>query len=541
MAPVPLLAVRYLSVSKFVPRSDRIEIFAESRQLKPPCPLCGTPAHRVQSRYERKIDDLPWIGVAVRLILCVRRYFCDEKSCPRRIFAERISEIAARYARKTARLCEVINQTGCELGGRPGVRIMTGFGIKVNRNTLLRAVRRAPIEESQSPRILGVDDWSMRRGQTYGTILIDLEQHRRVDLLPDRKADTLAAWLAERPGIEIVSRDRAPAYADGVAKGAPTAIQIADRWHLLKNAGDALEGVIGSQRKALEQVARELNNGLREAARTDSVGGPVITRAKQGKAERRTRRLARYDCVVELFRAGWSKRSIAREVGLDVRTVRKFLATDSFPERAERHYWSSLDPHVDFLRDRWAEGCRNATTLWREVRERGYSGSSVNVRRLVAPWRENDGRRQRTKIAPSGRRPPKCVTTPSPRRAKWLLLRDVADLDIEERQMREQLLAASQTILCASGLIQDFGLMIRNREAERLDAWIAAARASGINAIVSFAAGLESDRAAVEASMKYEWSNGQVEEQVNRLKAIKRSMYGRAKFDLLRRRVLGVR
>lgn len=253
--PEILLPANYVTILSLVFRTDRIEILAESRQVAPQCSSCGTAAQRVQSRYERQLDDLPWQGLAVRLVLRLRRFFCDQEDCPRRIFAEAIPEVAPPKARKTTRLTKVVNLIGFALGGRPGARVMSGLGLEVSRDTLLREVRRAPMLESSTPRVLGVDDWSIRRGQTYGTMIVDLEKRRRVDLLPDRKAETLASWLAARPGVEVVSRDRSAVYAEAIRKGAPQALQIADKWHLYKNAGDALECVIAGQRKTLSEVA----------------------------------------------------------------------------------------------------------------------------------------------------------------------------------------------------------------------------------------------------------------------------------------------
>ena len=245
--------------------------------------------------------------------------------------------------------------------------------------------------------------------------------------------------------------------------------------------------------------------------------------------------------VIDLFEHGHSKRAIAREVGLDIKTVRKFLGTEGFPERAPRRTRSNLDPYIDYLRRRWSEGCRNATELWRDVKAQGYRGAIVTVRRGVEQWRDGSGLGRWKKNAGPGAEPPKRVAAPSPRRGKWVLIRKDEDLDDDEREFRDELLAASATIARAAELTRTFNEMIRTRDRCQLAPWIAAAKGSGIAQIASFAAGLEPDRASVEAALTYEWSNGQTEGQVNRLKAIKRSMFGRANFDLLRKRVLSVR
>jgi len=281
-------------------------------------------------------------------------------------FCERLPAVVARYARKTARLTEALQLIGFALGGKAGARLAVQLGMTVTADTLLRRLRQAALTEQQTPRILGVDDWAFRRGRRYGTILVDLERRRPVDLLPDREAETLAAWLKAHPGIEIISRDRACAYADGAHAGAPNAIQVADRWHLLKNMGDTVQRVLDRKHAVLRQVAKSITAAPvvvdNETACASSESATPLTLPEQAKQQSRARRLARYNDVVMLWQQGVSLRAVARELHLSRTTVKRYVRAESFPEKAGHAPRRSIvDPFGEYLATRWNEGCHNAT------------------------------------------------------------------------------------------------------------------------------------------------------------------------------------
>lgn len=330
-----------------------------------PCPLCGQLADRVHSHYVRMLADLPWNGVAVRLQLTVRRFLCETETCRRRIFAERFPALAAPYARRTTRLTEVVKLIGFALGGEAGARVLAALTMGASPDTLLRVIRHAALPEHETPRVLGVDDFAFRRGKKYGTVLIDLERRCPIDLLPDRTAETLRQWLSTHPGVEIISRDRGTAYADAARRGAPEAIQVADRFHLLQNLHDALERLVVRHRSALSQATVE--EPQTEESETEPVPEPVpreLTRKEQEKEDHRARRLERYEQVMALYRTGMSIQGIMRETGLARRTIRTFLRADGFPERAPRAPRAGiLTPYEPYLQERLAAGCENGQEL----------------------------------------------------------------------------------------------------------------------------------------------------------------------------------
>ena len=354
------------------------------------CLLCQQVACRVQSRYIRTLADLPCCGQRVKWLLQVRRFWCDNPACSRKIFAERLPTCAPIYARRTLRQSQTLREVAFALGGKAGEALTYVLSMPVSHDTLLRLMRRSGLPTVSAPRVLGVDDFAWKRGRSYGSILIDQEAHKVIDLLPDREADTFAKWLEEHPGVEVISRDRAGNYADGARRGAPQAVQVADRFHLLLNLQSALVRFFERKQDCLKRLAQAREHEAMAAQAptpcepaAPAEPKPLPPTAVQAQA-RRARRKERYEQVLSLHEQGASQVAIAALVGLDRETVRRYLRVPAFPEivRPGRHK-SKLDPYKDYLHQRVQAGQCNVTHLVAELREQGYRGGSTIVRDYV--------------------------------------------------------------------------------------------------------------------------------------------------------------
>ena len=514
------------------------------------CPGCGARSWQVHGRYRRRPMDLPWRRWRVRLRLTVRRFCCPNPGCGRRTFAESFGPNLPRYARRTAEVTAVLTAFAQTAGGEAGARLAAAARAPTSPDTLLRLVRQQ-LPVVATPRVLGVDDLALRRRHRYATLLIDLETHRPVDLLDDRTAAVLATWLRAHPGVEIIARDRAEAYAEGARVGAPDALQVADRFHLLQNAGAAMEEVLRSRRRRIEYVDDGKQGEQLAAAGAEPAPStpapdantpqtvperPVSWTQRRVAAARAARR-ARWEDVRTRRAAGQSILGIARDLGMGRRTVRRFLATPDPPRNRVLHprpaglTSPSLQPYVAYLQDRWQAGIRNITQLYREIAAQGFPKSRSLVAQALLAWRPplppGPARRGRRR-------------TPRVRRVnvRWLCVRPPDHLDATERAALEHVFAEDATVKAGYDLLQRFRAVLAHRDVAELAIWLTDARASELAPFVAMANGIAADRAAVEAALTTPWSTGPVEGHVHRVKLLKRQHYGRAKLDLLRARVL---
>jgi transposase len=450
--------------------------------------------------------------------------------------------VVAPWARQTQRLIAWLLAIGLALGGTAGVRLSRRLGCPLSRQTLLRMIRRLPLAGDDTPRVLGVDDCALRTRQTDGTVLIDRERRLPVALLPDREAETLAQWLRAHPGVEVITRDRARADADGAHQGAPEATQVADRFHLLQNVVEALEQVFQPHHQALAAVndaTRGQGVALADGTVAVVVPPPPPTRQEQ-TAQRRARRVECHQQGWALHDQGWPGHAIATHLGIGKQTVFRYLRTTTLPERRRRRDsgHSVLNPYQSYLLDRWNAGCHEALRLYGELQQRGYPGSYATVVRYAQRLRQAQGQapRQRRRRPPLPRvaEPPQRLLTA--RQAAWLVVRHEEQRTKDDTQQLAQLRAQHTDVAEAIDLAQDFAQLVRQRQPQELEPWLARAAKSAVGAWRRFAKGLRDDFDAVKAGVTLPWSSGPVEGQITRLKRLKRQMFGRASLTLLERR-----
>ena len=477
------------------------------------CPLCGSPSRRVHSRYAREVSDLPCSGRSVRLRIVMRRYRCDTQHCRRRIFAERFDKtVLLVRSRRTSRLDCIVHHLGLALGGRPAASFAKRLMLPVSNDTVLRVVRARACPRTEPLNVVGIDDWAFRRNHSYGTIVCDLERRRIVTLLPDREMATVEAWLAGHPDITVLSRDRGGGYGEAASKALPSAIQVADRWHLMENASSAF---LSAVRKSMRPI--------RAAIGATTINPELLTCAERLQYEGYLRREETIATILALAKDGTAIKQIVRKTGHSRNRVRQVLRGDRGDVFRTRQ--SSLDAHLPLLDAQWAGGCRNGAKLWRRLKLDGFRGSQ----RVVSEWatrrrRSEKASDQQLQKVPSARTIARLMTSARDHMSKA----DTVTIAAIE--------AGVPTLVAARTLTDRFHTMIRNRKEADLVPWIAAASDSLIG---SFASGVTKDIAAVHAALVQPWSNGQTEGQITKLKLVKRQMYGRAKIDLLQARLIG--
>jgi transposase len=502
-------------------KGARVRIEASTSGEWASCPGCGTRSGRVHSRYVRRLADAGIGGRGVTLALTVRRLFCDESSCTCKTFAEQVPGLTSRYGRRTGPAAGVVESVAMALGGRAGARLVDQLAVPASRTTLLRVIRRVPDPQSVTPSVLGVDDFAQRRGHRYATILVDMHTHRPIDVLPDRDADTFADWLRRHPGVQVICRDRGGAYADGAARGAPDAIQVADRWHLMHNLSEAVRKVVTRHRRCLQQVPVGTPEQL-----SATPPAPPVSSPPSGRRAANTHR--RHTAVQELLAEGLTIRAIMRRLGMSRATVRKYARAQT-PEQLTGPNPSSgpgvLGPFKPYLQARHDEGVTDTRRLFEEIRGRGYRGTLRTLQRFMVNVR-------------GAGRPPAPPPVPAARHITAWIMRPHHKLTDDDRVGLKDARARCPDLDALTDLAHGFNQLVRHRAGHRLEEWISQATDGPFPEIRGFATGLLADFDAVRAGLTLSWSSGPVEGNINRVKMIKRQMYGRAKLDLLRKRVL---
>jgi transposase len=544
--------LRALRILRVEDTGQAVAIRACCRAACARCPSCGAVSAKIHGGYARVVADGAAGGRPVLIILAVRRFRCPDRSCAKATFAEQAEDLTVRYRRRSVPLLGMLAAFGLELGGRAGSRLAGALGVPVHSSTVLRLVMALPDPAvAAAPEVTGVDDFALRKGRVYGTVVADAESGDVVDLLPDREAGTLEAWLKARPGAEVICRDRAGAYAEGAAAGAPGAIQVADRWHLWHNLGEYAERAVVAHRGCLIAAAAVAPDGpagdvppgqqapqdVRAAALPPGPDGLLDVHGRERVLVSRTRE--RHAAVHELLRAGRSQREAAEILGLSRNTVNRFAAQ---PDAARllvkaTSRESKLDPFKPYISQRWNEGITSAAALHAEMAATlGWTGNVQAVERYVRQFRTADGR---TRAGRAARPVPAAPLVPKTRQiTRWLLSRP-GSLDPDDQARLAAVKASCPHLDALAGHIRTFAEMMTRRQGLlALDDWLTRVEADDQPELHSFANGIRRDQEAVTAGLALQYSSAAMEGNVNKIKMIKRQMYGRAGFPLLRKRVI---
>ena len=501
---------------------DRVVIHAAPKAASVNCQGCEVATQRVHDRYVRRLTDVALGGRKVLIRVRVRRFVCVSAGCPVRTFVEQISGLTSRYARRSPPLRTMLEAIGLALCARAGARLASRLGVAASRSGLLRLLRAMPDPPVPVTKVLGVDDFALKRSHVYGTVLIDCTTHRVIDVLQSRDAAPLTAWIGEHPGVEIVCRDRSSAYADGVRTAAPEAIQVADRFHLLQNLSAAVEQCVASHKACL----RHDDNPPAAAPEPATSGSPEPEPEPTGRlAERRREHHA---LVHELLGQGLGIRQIALHLGWGRHTIQRYARAETWQQMVvgRRSPATSLDPYKPHLLAGYDGRHGNVQALHREITEQGFTGSYSTVRDFLQD-------------CPTPELPQRATPPPSVRQVTGWICRRPDNLTDDNRPALAAVLSRCPELRHAHQLVREFAAMMAHRTGDTaLTGWITTAVDAGLPGISTFARHLTADLDAVTAGLTMQWSSGPVEGNVNRIKMLKRQMYGRANFDLLRNRVL---
>ena len=510
---------------------DSLCIHATSTARATACPTCGQRSAHPHSWYVRQPQDLPCIDQRVTLVLTVRRFYCRNLVCGKRTFVERLPDWLPFYAHRTSRLTRLMRRVGFEVSAESGRRILRFIRVRTSGDTLLRIVKRTVLAPRGAGRIVGMDDWAIRKGHRYGTLVIDHESHQVLEVVEGRMTGDIQPWFVAHPQVEVVTRDRSRDYRNALEATVPHVEQVADRWHLLLNLRQLAERIAASAYRRLKHLP--MPEALRPAR-------PQYLRSLSEQARRdgsRQQRVDYYNEVQRLKGEGLTVSQVKVALGRNYLTVRFYYEATSFPERMPgRSPHSVLTPYLTYLETRFREGTVTARQLREELLAQGFGGSEGTVSKWLRARRLVEGQDPDIEITALPLTDSSSAL-PSALRLSWLLVLPDVRLTHRDRAMLSHVLQ-DDVLAHAHALIQQFRTVLHDRDGTGFDAWMLAAQQSLLAGIRSFAKSLRDEYAFVRAAFTSPWSNGRTEGHVNRLKFIKRQMYGRASFALLRQKVL---
>lgn len=507
-----------------------INIPARSKHKYAQCTCCNKRSKHVHGSYVRRLRDLPLSTHCVSIDLTVRKFFCKNPKCKRKIFAEQPGREVGAYKRFTNRTRERLQKIFVEVSAKKGAYLSGLISLPVSPSTGLRLVDSLPVPLADKVSVLGIDDWAYRKGLSYGTILVNIETRRVIDVLPGRDGIALKKWLNQHPEVVIITRDRASAYSCAVSETLPNAIQVADRFHLLKNLSDSIYDVI-------RQEYKNLANSLVEDSTSEEMISPERTDEKPSKASQREKGemsdhfKERFEKVKEMQKQGYGMRTIAKTLQMSRNTVRRYADMDTLPKKSI-YIKNNYTDYQEIIDKEFSEG-RCVKRIFESIKNAGFKGGLTGFYEYFKdhPPRTIPG----TKITS-----PTKLRMISPRKiSRYLGIADLNKIkDPFDRKMMASLLSRNTLLERLRYLRLSFKELLSGNDDASLEDWIKEALAIGKSQLKRLVNGLKSDIDAVRNAIKTSWSNGQVEGQVNRLKCIKRQMYGRAGFEHLRRKVI---
>ena len=520
-----------------------VKIYASIKTKRSKCPICEKYSNKVHDHYTRTISDLPVFQNKTTIILKTRKFKCQNSQCKRKVFSEQTPYIL-RYSRRTKRVSKILDSLSIELTGKLGSMLSKQLLIPVSSSSITRIVHKQQLPPIIQPMVLGVDDFAYRKGINYGTILIDMETSKPIDILPSREGKDLKKWLSKYPDAKIVTRDRASSYCSAINEVCPDAEQVADRFHLLMNLSDALDKYFKSMNPKIKKLIEDKSNELLNISDGQNAGCDKVDRSQSlSKVQkiieiRVDPRQDTFNKVKELQAKGISKRKTARDLGISRNTVHSYLSLESLPPRI-----SSRSTNIELFSGHIVARLNDQGYMMKdiidEIYELGYKGSrtqayyNINIiKEKFEIYTPDFAQIQKSKI-------PYIKPLSSRKLSKYIGSCLTAIKDPDERKYLQTLLDNISELQVIRKLVQIFKTMLKRRHGN-INRWIEFIKRSKykMTGLITFANGLLRDIKAVKNGINMPWSNGAVEGHVNRIKSIKRQMYGRASFDLLRKKVI---
>ena len=515
-----------------IEQSDGVfHVYATSSSEEGTCPYCGHKSKKVHSRYVRVIHDLSILGHRVIIYLGVRKFFCHNHKCDKATFAEQPGTEVFRYRRRTCR-CEVaVARQGISTSSNSASRLLSLLGIPVSSSTVLRDLHRLCPSSYEDVREIGVDDWAWRKGVTYGSIVIDLKEGRPIDLLGDRETDSFREWMQCHGQVELVSRDRSTDYSSAIAALDKPVTEVADKFHLVKNIYDRFGKLIAEHYDDYRRAVRKIEE-VEEAFHETAAG-------KTPKPQNTDSRDIMFKEVKELQSKGFKPTTISKKLGIARQTATKYCRMERLPARNSklRNPYYRYDKYVE---QECAKG-KSMSSIFEEIKSQGFSGS-------LTPFYDHykylsNGYRG---YGPN-RRKPATKNSPKDERSELVPIKALTamiDKAIRQKDMTEEE-TATLGILNTLGWFREmynaterFYAIITGSDTTELIRWMKKYWKTSIATLKTFILGIMKDYKAVRNTIKLNVTNGITEGYVNKLKAVKRLMYGRAGIELLKNKLV---